>query len=155
MEKILQHWVSQLTSSHAYSRHWDGFDCVLGLYDEWGMLNSCTIYFLDAALTHLFTIYHGEKICFLPFYRGQSFFPWCNEINPNKTACLTYANAYGTCGLDKWPMRLPKRYQYFQSIPGVPDDQVAYYGGGDPLVDFCPYWTVSTAQKCAKRSRYY
>ncbi|KAA0199658.1 hypothetical protein FBUS_07949 [Fasciolopsis buskii] len=72
---------------------------------------------------------------------GQSFFPWCNEVNPNKTACLTYANAYGTCGLDKWPMRLPKRYQYFQSIPGVPDDQVAYYGGGDPLVDFCPYWT--------------
>ncbi|KAF3843774.1 hypothetical protein F7725_002623 [Dissostichus mawsoni] len=47
--------------------------------------------------------------------------------------------AVAVCNLQRYSEELPLEYQYFDSIPDVPSDQLALFGGAVEIADFCPF----------------
>ncbi|XP_075466035.1 leishmanolysin-like peptidase isoform X2 [Ascaphus truei] len=71
----------------------------------------------------------------------QSGSPFCDTLrsNPLKLTCRQDQKAVAICNLQRFPQHLPREYQYFDHIPGVPAEDLPYYGGAVEIADFCPF----------------
>ncbi|XP_075687136.1 leishmanolysin-like peptidase, partial [Rhinoderma darwinii] len=73
--------------------------------------------------------------------KKQNVSPFCDTLrsNPLKLTCRQDQRAVAICNLQRFPKSLPQEYQYFDHIPGVPQEDLAYYGGAVEIADFCPF----------------
>ncbi|XP_053554020.1 leishmanolysin-like peptidase [Bombina bombina] len=67
--------------------------------------------------------------------------PFCDTLrsNPLKLTCRQDQKAVAICNLQRFSKLLPQEYQYFDHIPGVSMEDLAYYGGAVEIADFCPF----------------
>ncbi|XP_035379419.1 leishmanolysin-like peptidase [Electrophorus electricus] len=67
--------------------------------------------------------------------------PYCNSVRgtPLQLSCRQDQLAVAVCNLQKYGQPLPHEYQYFDSIPGVPEEDLPLYGGAVQIADFCPF----------------
>ncbi|XP_069838586.1 leishmanolysin-like peptidase isoform X2 [Dendropsophus ebraccatus] len=73
--------------------------------------------------------------------KKQNVSPFCNTLrgNPLKLTCRQDQKAVAICNLQRFPKSLPQEYQYFDYIPDVVEEDLAYYGGAVEIADFCPF----------------
>lgn len=73
--------------------------------------------------------------------KKKSVSPFCHTLrgNPLKLTCRQDQRAVAICNLQRFPKSLPQEYQYFDHIPGVLQEDLAYYGGAVEIADFCPF----------------
>ncbi|XP_045207498.1 leishmanolysin-like peptidase isoform X1 [Mercenaria mercenaria] len=73
--------------------------------------------------------------------RNEDIHPFCIEATRGQpvTDCSRNRKAVAICNLSEFNKDLPKQYQYFRSIPGVPSSEVGRFGGSVALADYCPY----------------
>uniref|UniRef100_A0A8D0LBB6 Leishmanolysin-like peptidase n=1 Tax=Sphenodon punctatus TaxID=8508 RepID=A0A8D0LBB6_SPHPU len=76
--------------------------------------------------------------------------PYCDILrnNPLQLTCRQDQRAVAVCNLQKFPKKLPQEYQYFDSLTGVPPEDLAYYSGSVEIADYCPFsqefsWHIS------------
>uniref|UniRef100_A0A8C0GNN0 Leishmanolysin-like peptidase n=1 Tax=Chelonoidis abingdonii TaxID=106734 RepID=A0A8C0GNN0_CHEAB len=67
--------------------------------------------------------------------------PYCDTLrsNPLQLTCRQDQKAVAVCNLQKFPKELPQEYQYFDSLNGVPSEDLPYYGGSVEIADYCPF----------------
>uniref|UniRef100_A0A7M4E4Q5 Leishmanolysin-like peptidase n=1 Tax=Crocodylus porosus TaxID=8502 RepID=A0A7M4E4Q5_CROPO len=67
--------------------------------------------------------------------------PYCDTLrsNPLQLTCRQDQRAVAVCNLQKFPKQLPQEYQYFDSLSGVPIEDLPYYGGSVEIADYCPF----------------
>uniref|UniRef100_A0A8B9RPK4 Leishmanolysin-like peptidase n=1 Tax=Astyanax mexicanus TaxID=7994 RepID=A0A8B9RPK4_ASTMX len=67
--------------------------------------------------------------------------PYCESVRgtPLQLSCRQDQLAVAVCNLQKYSQPLPHEYQYFDSIPGVPEEDLSMYGGAVEIADFCPF----------------
>uniref|UniRef100_A0A3B4C8F7 Leishmanolysin-like peptidase n=1 Tax=Pygocentrus nattereri TaxID=42514 RepID=A0A3B4C8F7_PYGNA len=67
--------------------------------------------------------------------------PYCDSVRgiPLQLSCRQDQLAVAVCNLQKYPLPLPREYQYFDKIPGVPEGDLSLYGGAVEIADFCPF----------------
>uniref|UniRef100_A0A8B9J2Y4 Leishmanolysin-like peptidase n=1 Tax=Amazona collaria TaxID=241587 RepID=A0A8B9J2Y4_9PSIT len=67
--------------------------------------------------------------------------PYCDTLrsNPLQLTCRQDQRAVAVCNLQKFPKQLPQEYQYFDSLDGVPAEELPYYGGSVEIADYCPF----------------
>uniref|UniRef100_A0A8C2BLJ1 Leishmanolysin-like peptidase n=1 Tax=Cyprinus carpio TaxID=7962 RepID=A0A8C2BLJ1_CYPCA len=67
--------------------------------------------------------------------------PYCDSVRsaPLELTCRQDQLAVAVCNLQKFPQSLPAEYQYFDLIPGVPEEDLAAYGGAVEIADYCPF----------------
>ncbi|XP_076858538.1 leishmanolysin-like peptidase [Brachyhypopomus gauderio] len=67
--------------------------------------------------------------------------PYCDSVRgtPLQLSCRQDQLAVAVCNLQKYHQPLPQEYQYFDSILGVPDEDLPLYGGAVEIADFCPF----------------
>ncbi|XP_061465001.1 leishmanolysin-like peptidase isoform X1 [Rhineura floridana] len=67
--------------------------------------------------------------------------PYCDTLrsNPLQLTCRQDQRAVAVCNLQKFPQQLPQEYQYFDSLYGVPPEDLPYYGGSVEIADYCPF----------------
>uniref|UniRef100_A0A8C4VVE5 Leishmanolysin-like peptidase n=1 Tax=Gopherus evgoodei TaxID=1825980 RepID=A0A8C4VVE5_9SAUR len=67
--------------------------------------------------------------------------PYCDTLrsNPLQLTCRQDQKAVAVCNLQKFPKQLPQEYQYFDSLNGVPSEDLPYYGGSVEIADYCPF----------------
>ncbi|XP_003214925.1 leishmanolysin-like peptidase [Anolis carolinensis] len=67
--------------------------------------------------------------------------PYCDTLrsNPLQLTCRQDHRAVAVCNLQKFPQQLPQEYQYFDSLYGVPSEDLPYYGGSVEIADYCPF----------------
>uniref|UniRef100_A0A8C6IRZ9 Leishmanolysin-like peptidase n=1 Tax=Melopsittacus undulatus TaxID=13146 RepID=A0A8C6IRZ9_MELUD len=67
--------------------------------------------------------------------------PYCDTLrsNPLQLTCRQDQRAVAVCNLQKFPKQLPQEYQYFDSLDGVPEEELPYYGGSVEIADYCPF----------------
>ncbi|KAH0621332.1 hypothetical protein JD844_022489, partial [Phrynosoma platyrhinos] len=80
-------------------------------------------------------------IVFNPVQRKELVVPYCDTLrsNPLQLTCRQDHRAVAVCNLQKFPQRLPQEYQYFDSLYGVPSEDLPYYGGSVEIADYCPF----------------
>ncbi|XP_066431385.1 leishmanolysin-like peptidase [Eleutherodactylus coqui] len=73
--------------------------------------------------------------------KKQNVSPFCDTLrgNPLKLTCRQDHKAVAICNLQRFPKSLPLEYQYFDHIPGILHEDLAYYGGAVEIADFCPF----------------
>ncbi|KAI4790180.1 hypothetical protein KUCAC02_034793, partial [Chaenocephalus aceratus] len=73
--------------------------------------------------------------------RRSSVTPYCDTVraSPLQLTCRQDQLAVAVCNLQRYSEELPLEYQYFDSIPDVPSDQLALFGGAVEIADFCPF----------------
>lgn len=73
--------------------------------------------------------------------RRSSVTPYCDTVraSPLQLTCRQDQLAVAVCNLQRYSEELPLEYQYFDSIPDVPSDQLALFGGSVEIADFCPF----------------
>nr|XP_048725127.1 leishmanolysin-like peptidase isoform X3 [Caretta caretta] len=73
--------------------------------------------------------------------KRQSVSPYCDTLrsNPLQLTCRQDQKAVAVCNLQKFPKQLPQEYQYFDSLNGVPSEDLPYYGGSVEIADYCPF----------------
>ncbi|OQV25784.1 Leishmanolysin-like peptidase [Hypsibius exemplaris] len=77
--------------------------------------------------------------------KGIQVEPYCDHLKSTptakmtKTECSAEKDSLSICNLAGFLTSLQPNYQNFDTIPGVPDNQVARYGGTVELADFCPF----------------
>ncbi|XP_032880482.1 leishmanolysin-like peptidase isoform X1 [Amblyraja radiata] len=76
--------------------------------------------------------------------------PYCNTLrtSPLRLMCRQDQKAVAVCNLEKYPDPVPKEYQYFDYLDGVPEEELQYYGGSVEIADYCPFsqdfsWYIS------------
>ncbi|XP_006636416.3 leishmanolysin-like peptidase [Lepisosteus oculatus] len=71
----------------------------------------------------------------------QTVAPYCDELRsmPLQLTCRQDQLALAVCNLQKYPTNLPREYQYFDGIPGIPVQDLPYYGGSVEIADYCPF----------------
>ncbi|XP_016094339.1 leishmanolysin-like peptidase [Sinocyclocheilus grahami] len=67
--------------------------------------------------------------------------PYCDSVRsaPLQLTCRQDQLAVAVCNLQKFPYALPAEYQYFDHIPGVPEEDLPAYGGAVEIADYCPF----------------
>uniref|UniRef100_A0A671T9R3 Leishmanolysin-like peptidase n=1 Tax=Sinocyclocheilus anshuiensis TaxID=1608454 RepID=A0A671T9R3_9TELE len=67
--------------------------------------------------------------------------PYCDSVRsaPLQLTCRQDQLAVAVCNLQKFPHVLPAEYQYFDHIPGVPEEDLPAYGGAVEIADYCPF----------------
>ncbi|XP_060784836.1 leishmanolysin-like peptidase isoform X1 [Neoarius graeffei] len=67
--------------------------------------------------------------------------PYCDSVRgtPLQLSCRQDQLAVAVCNLQKYPQPLPREYQYFDSILGVAEEDLPFYGGSVEIADFCPF----------------
>ncbi|KAG7330970.1 hypothetical protein KOW79_004939 [Hemibagrus wyckioides] len=67
--------------------------------------------------------------------------PYCDSVrgSPLQLSCRQDQLAVAVCNLQKYPRPLPQEYRYFDSIPGVAEEDLSFYGGSVEIADFCPF----------------
>uniref|UniRef100_A0A8C9VJR7 Leishmanolysin-like peptidase n=1 Tax=Scleropages formosus TaxID=113540 RepID=A0A8C9VJR7_SCLFO len=67
--------------------------------------------------------------------------PYCDMVRstPLKLTCRHDQRAVAVCNLQKYSRRLPQEYQYFDYIPGIPTEDLPFYGGAVEIADYCPF----------------
>uniref|UniRef100_A0A8D2IYF1 Leishmanolysin-like peptidase n=1 Tax=Varanus komodoensis TaxID=61221 RepID=A0A8D2IYF1_VARKO len=67
--------------------------------------------------------------------------PYCDTLrsNPLQLTCRQDHRAVAVCNLQKFSQQLPQEYQYFDSLYGVPQEDLPYYGGSVEIADYCPF----------------
>ncbi|XP_016375681.1 leishmanolysin-like peptidase [Sinocyclocheilus rhinocerous] len=67
--------------------------------------------------------------------------PYCDSVRsaPLQLTCRQDQLAVAVCNLQKFPHALPVEYQYFDHIPGVPEEDLPAYGGAVEIADYCPF----------------
>ncbi|KAL4618091.1 leishmanolysin-like peptidase [Arapaima gigas] len=67
--------------------------------------------------------------------------PYCDRVrsSPLQLTCRQDQRAVAVCNLQKYNRRLPEEYQYFDHIPGIPTEDLSYYGGAVEIADYCPF----------------
>lgn len=62
--------------------------------------------------------------------------------DPLYTSCSEDRTAVTVCNLIEYPpdFDLPKMYQNFETLPGVPADKLSKFGGSLMLADYCPFF---------------
>ncbi|XP_051564909.1 leishmanolysin-like peptidase [Myxocyprinus asiaticus] len=67
--------------------------------------------------------------------------PYCDSVRsaPLQLTCRQDQLAVAVCNLQKFPHALPQEYQYFDHIPGVPEEDLSAYGGAVEIADYCPF----------------
>uniref|UniRef100_A0A8C1FVS1 Leishmanolysin-like peptidase n=1 Tax=Cyprinus carpio carpio TaxID=630221 RepID=A0A8C1FVS1_CYPCA len=74
--------------------------------------------------------------------------PYCDSVRsaPLQLTCRQDQLAVAVCNLQKFPQSLPAEYQvrsaenqYFDLIPGVPEEDLPAYGGAVEIADYCPF----------------
>lgn len=67
--------------------------------------------------------------------------PFCDEVRRGvlKTDCTRNRDSVAFCNLVEYNSSLPQQYQYFNTLHGIPDNAVGFYGGSVSLADYCPY----------------
>ncbi|PIK55378.1 putative leishmanolysin-like peptidase [Apostichopus japonicus] len=73
--------------------------------------------------------------------RGQSLSPFCNIAQSDffNFTCDSERTSLAICNLKKYEEDLPLEYQYFDSLPNTPGDELGKYGGTSYLADYCPF----------------
>ncbi|KAJ8283002.1 hypothetical protein COCON_G00055210 [Conger conger] len=78
--------------------------------------------------------------------------PYCDMVRttPLQLTCRQDQLAVAVCNLQKYPQQLPLEFQYFDHIAGVPQEELALYGGAVEIADYCPFsqefsWHLSGA----------
>ncbi|XP_040296892.1 leishmanolysin-like peptidase isoform X1 [Bufo bufo] len=73
--------------------------------------------------------------------KKQNVSPFCDTLrgNPLQLSCRQDQRAVAICNLQRFPKSLPQEYQYFDHILGVPQEDLALYGGAVEIADFCPF----------------
>ncbi|KAJ8352702.1 hypothetical protein SKAU_G00241780 [Synaphobranchus kaupii] len=78
--------------------------------------------------------------------------PYCDTVRttPLQLTCRQDQLAVAVCNLQKYPQELPLEYQYFDHVVGVPQTDLAFYGGAVEIADYCPFsqefsWHLSGA----------
>ncbi|NXR77450.1 LMLN peptidase, partial [Pycnonotus jocosus] len=73
--------------------------------------------------------------------KKQLISPYCDTLrsNPLQLTCRQDQRAVAVCNLQKFPKQLPQEYQYFDSLNGVPAEELPYYGGSVEIADYCPF----------------
>ncbi|XP_054982894.1 leishmanolysin-like peptidase isoform X4 [Sorex araneus] len=73
--------------------------------------------------------------------KRQTLSPYCNTLrsNPLRLTCRQDQRAVAVCNLQKFPKPLPREYQYFDELSGVPAEDLPYYGGSVEIADYCPF----------------
>ncbi|MGH0148516.1 UNVERIFIED_CONTAM: hypothetical protein FKN15_013166 [Acipenser sinensis] len=67
--------------------------------------------------------------------------PFCDALrsNPLQLTCRQDNMAVAVCNLQKYMKNIPAEYQYFDGIPGIPFQDLPYYGGSVEIADYCPF----------------
>ncbi|KAJ6665457.1 hypothetical protein lerEdw1_003298 [Lerista edwardsae] len=67
--------------------------------------------------------------------------PYCDTLrsNPLQLTCRQDQRAVAVCNLQKFSRQLPREYQYFDNLYGVPPEDLPYYGGSVEIADYCPF----------------
>nr|XP_003412999.1 leishmanolysin-like peptidase isoform X2 [Loxodonta africana] len=67
--------------------------------------------------------------------------PYCDTLrsNPLQLTCRQDQRAVAVCNLQKFPKPLPREYQYFDELSGIPAKDLPYYGGSVEIADYCPF----------------
>ncbi|XP_053103177.1 leishmanolysin-like peptidase [Hemicordylus capensis] len=73
--------------------------------------------------------------------RKELVVPYCDTLrsNPLQLTCRQDQRAVAVCNLQKFSQQLPQEYQYFDSLYGVPAEDLPYYGGSVEIADYCPF----------------
>ncbi|RUS77878.1 hypothetical protein EGW08_014352, partial [Elysia chlorotica] len=73
--------------------------------------------------------------------KGESIHPFCDQVKRGElwTHCAHNRHSVALCNLVEYQNNMPAKYQYFNQIPGVPDNNVGRYAGSVQLADYCPY----------------
>ncbi|XP_055983693.1 leishmanolysin-like peptidase isoform X2 [Sorex fumeus] len=73
--------------------------------------------------------------------KRQALNPYCDTLrtNPLRLTCRQDQRAVAVCNLQKFPKPLPREYQYFDELSGVPAEDLPYYGGSVEIADYCPF----------------
>lgn len=73
--------------------------------------------------------------------RGMSIHPFCDQVKRGElwTHCAHNRHSVALCNLIEYQNNMPARYQYFDTIPGIPKHAVGKYAGSVQLADYCPY----------------
>nr|KAF6474673.1 leishmanolysin like peptidase [Rousettus aegyptiacus] len=71
----------------------------------------------------------------------QMLSPYCDTLrsNPLQLTCRQDQRAVAVCNLQKFPKPLPREYQYFDELSGIPAEDLPYYGGSVEIADYCPF----------------
>ncbi|XP_074186614.1 leishmanolysin-like peptidase isoform X2 [Rhinolophus sinicus] len=71
----------------------------------------------------------------------QMLSPYCDTLrsNPLQLTCRQDQRAVAVCNLQKFPKPLPREYQYFDELNGIPAEDLPYYGGSVEIADYCPF----------------
>ncbi|KAM9583117.1 leishmanolysin-like peptidase isoform 2-T2 [Trichechus inunguis] len=67
--------------------------------------------------------------------------PYCDVLrsSPLQLTCRQDQRAVAVCNLQKFPKPLPREYQYFDELSGIPAKDLPYYGGSVEIADYCPF----------------
>uniref|UniRef100_A0A9L0SP79 Leishmanolysin-like peptidase n=1 Tax=Equus caballus TaxID=9796 RepID=A0A9L0SP79_HORSE len=73
--------------------------------------------------------------------KRQMLSPYCDTLrsNPLQLTCRQDQRAVAVCNLQKFPKPLPREYQYFDELSGIPAEDLPYYGGSVEIADYCPF----------------
>ncbi|KAK3785048.1 hypothetical protein RRG08_038000 [Elysia crispata] len=73
--------------------------------------------------------------------RGESIHPFCDQVKRGElwTHCAHNRHSVALCNLVEYQQNMPAKYQYFNTIPGIPKSTVGKYAGSVQLADYCPY----------------
>ncbi|XP_062908503.1 leishmanolysin-like peptidase isoform X4 [Mobula hypostoma] len=82
--------------------------------------------------------------------RNKNVTPYCDtpRTSPLRLMCRQDQRAVAVCNLEKYPVPVPKEYQYFDHLDGIPEKELRYYGGSVEIADYCPFtqefsWYIS------------
>ncbi|BFZ22523.1 hypothetical protein BsWGS_25562 [Bradybaena similaris] len=122
--------ISRITLAMLEDTGWYKADYNMAEDYEWGrdlgcefVLNSC-YYWISTRLA-----------------RNQSIHPFCDRVKRGQlwTDCAHNRKSVALCNLVEYNQPLLPMYQYFDSLPGIADDDVEKYAGSVALADYCPY----------------
>ncbi|XP_029822205.3 leishmanolysin-like peptidase [Ixodes scapularis] len=73
--------------------------------------------------------------------RGVTIHPFCDKVkkDPLETECTESRDSVALCNLVDHGEELEPVFQNFDSIPGVPSNELSRHGGSVILADYCPY----------------
>ncbi|CAG9120033.1 unnamed protein product [Plutella xylostella] len=142
--------------SHATPLHWgENLGCQFAMASCKQWINTNTV----SECSHATPLHWGEKLgcqfamasCkqwintntvrYFGPRRDRNPAPYCKRIkgDPLRTECSPARDAVVLCNLVKHDVVLPKIYQHFDSLDGVPPSELGHYGGSVSLADYCPY----------------
>jgi len=71
----------------------------------------------------------------------KSIRPFCDRIRGDllQIGCTEDRSSKAVCNMKQYKDPLPAPYQNFDQLEGVPQEQLAYFGGSVDLADYCPF----------------